>query len=117
VVDIPVYQYNNVSTKVEFYLVPQHPIYQFSAIVVNLVKRRRGNKREEEEGTYPNIEFNIFICHCFDIEADCGDCSNRLIEFEFIQYRCGSALFLRSGEDVEERRGIGGGQIEEVGVM
>jgi hypothetical protein len=98
-----VYQYNNVSTKVESCPVPQHPVYQFSTIVVNLVKRRRGNKREEEEGTYPNIEFDIFIRYCLDVKSDCWDCSNRLIEFEFIQYRCGSGLVLIS-ERLGERR-------------
>ena len=34
---------------------------------------------------HPNIEFDIFICHCFDIKSDCGDSGDRLIEFEFIQ--------------------------------
>ena len=60
----------------------------------------------EEEGTYPNIEFNIFIRYCFDVEADCGDCSYRLIEFEFIQYRWGlGGLFLMSEKYNERGRG------------
>ena len=85
--DIPVYQYNNVSIEVEFYLVPRHPIDQFSSVLVNFVGDRESVVKEEREGTYPNIEFNVFIRYCFDVEADCGDCSDRLIEFEFIQYR------------------------------
>jgi len=43
-VDIPVYQYNNVSTKVEFYLVPQHPVYQYSSIFLNLAKGWKGKR-------------------------------------------------------------------------
>lgn len=93
------YQYNNVAIKVEFYLVLQHPIDQFSSILVIFV----GDVREEREGTYPNIEFNIFIRYCFDVEADGGDCSYRLIEFEFIQYRWESGLSLIFVEDEKKR--------------
>ena len=102
--DLPVYQYNNVAIKVEFYLVPQHPIYQFSSILGSLEGRTGESIVEvEEEGTYPNIEFNIFIRYCFDVEADGGDCSYRLIKFEFIQYRWESGLSLIFVEDEEKR--------------
>lgn len=95
--DIPGYQYNNVSTKVEFCPVPQHPIYQFS---VNPEKRRGW--------MYPNIKFNIFIRYCFDVEPDCGDCSHRLIEFEFVQYGCDLVFFLIIRKNIGEGRGMGG---------
>jgi len=88
--DLPGYQYNNVSTEVESYLVPRHPVYQCWV-------------PKEEEGTYPNIEFNIFIRHCLNVESDCWDGGHRLIEFEFIQYRWWSGSYI--WEDLGEGRG------------
>jgi hypothetical protein len=42
-----VYQYNNVSTEVEFYLVPQRPIGQFS---VHSTKGDGESKKERKRG-------------------------------------------------------------------
>jgi hypothetical protein len=64
--------------------------------------------KKEEKETYPNIEFNIFIRYCLDVKPDCGDCSNRLIEFEFIQYGCDLVFFLIIGKNIGEGRGMGG---------
>lgn len=80
--DEPEYQYSNVSIMVESCLVLRHPIYQFPS-----------PRNQSTQGTYPNIEFNVFIRYCLDVESDCGDCSDGLVEFEFIQYRYGLAYF------------------------
>lgn len=33
----------------------------------------------------PNIEFDVLIGYCLDIEADCGDSSDRMAQFELVQ--------------------------------
>ena len=90
----PEYQYSNVSIMVESCLVLRHPIYQFPS------SRSQSTRR-----TYPNIELNVFIRYCFDIESDCGDCSDGLVEFEFIQYRYGLVQFLNVLTAVRSREG------------
>ena len=79
------------------------------------MKREKVDPKEEKDGTYPNIEFNIFIRYCLDVESDCWDCSHRLIELEFIQYRWWLVLVLISEKDWEREEGCVGRQIEEVG--
>jgi len=79
---------------VGFCPVLRHPIYQFPS------SRSQSTRR-----TYPNIELNVFIRYCFDIESDCGDCSDGLVEFEFIQYRYGLVQFLNVLTAVRSREG------------
>lgn len=35
----------------------------------------------------PDIEFGIFVSHRLDVEADCGDCGDVLVQFELIEDR------------------------------
>ena len=34
--------------------------------------------------TYPDIEFDVFVCDGFNIESNCGYRINRLIKFQFV---------------------------------
>jgi hypothetical protein len=49
-----------------------------------LIVRCVSRLEERAEFTHPDIEFDIFIRHCFDVEADCGNCSDGLIELELV---------------------------------
>lgn len=33
----------------------------------------------------PDVEFHVFVGYCFDVEADCRDCGDVMVEFQFVE--------------------------------
>jgi hypothetical protein len=55
-----------------------------------VLRRPRGQlqtARTRRKGAYPDIEFDILIRNGLDVEADCRDGSDGLVELELVQYR------------------------------
>lgn len=36
----------------------------------------------------PDVEFGVLVCHGLDVEADCGDCGDVLVELKLVEDRC-----------------------------
>ena len=49
----------------------------------------------------PNIELDVFIGDCLDVEADCGDCGYWLVKFELIEDGFFDNISLISVHDVD----------------